>query len=633
MRLRRAAPLVGLALLAVVVLSGGAVAEPATTSNETVDIQQSSPAEQVPYGVRTIYGNEDLERPSGGDNVSVAVIDTGVDRDHPDLRDRIALCRDFTGQAVRNRCRDDEGHGTHVAGTVAADGGPDGTGIYGVAPEAEIYAFKACDDEGRCETSALSRAIRAAADEEADVAVLSLGGENESRLADSIRYATSRGVIVVAAAGNDGPELGSILYPAADGRVIAVGAVGPRDERTVEPNNYRVPDFSSRGVEGSFREGERYLELSAPGVRVLSPVPGGGYERKSGTSMATPHVGGLTAKVLSGPDPPDRSDVRAALRTRAERFDVTEGRHATEGYDPAAGFGVPTVEGPTAAIRTEPSAPTENDTFVLDGGATTKGDSEIVSYEWDTSGDGHFDRTGERVERSQPGGNHTVTLRVTDADGATSTANHSYRVTRRPVVRFTVEPTVPAVNETVRLDASDSFDPDGTDLSYEWDFSGDGETDATGERIETEFDDPGARVVQLTVADEHGATNATTRELIVNDVPRLSVDRPGRIFAGELVTLRAIVENEVGETTVRWELPAETVAGTAITRSFPEGETTITVAIEDEYGATATETIVVRTEPTMSWQDTAIPAGALAVLTATAGYLLWRRQTASSRRR
>ena len=463
------------------------------------------PSEQVPFGIKTTYGDGDLERPSGGDGVAVAVIDTGVDRSHPDLENRVALCRDFTEPTVRrNSCTDANGHGTHVAGTVAADGGDDGRGIYGVAPDAEIYAFKACNDDGSCGADPLAAAVRAAVDEDADVIALSLGGRAEPRIQAAVEYATDNGVAVVAASGNNGPGIGTILYPAAHPNVIAVGAVGPRRGETVAPGNYRVPEFSARGVDGEFSDdADGSLDVGSVGVGVLSPIPGDDYGTKTGTSMAAPHAAGLAAKILAAsPGRLSLPELRAELHTRAPRYDVVEGEGAREGYDPAAGFGVPTVSDPTAAFTVSPVVPVADEAFVLDGTAS-RSDAALVDYRWDTTGDGRFGRSGERIDVEASPGVHSITLRVTDAENASATVTEDVFVNDRPGISVSTPDVRPGENATLEATVENEFG----DTTVSWTLP-DGTT-ATGDRVTYRFD-PGESTVEATVTDEFGASSTAS---------------------------------------------------------------------------------------------------------------------------
>ena len=293
------------------------------------------PSLQVPWGVELVTNGD----PSGGESVVVAVLDTGVQQNHLDLKDRIVDCQT---KVTRHRpdarsCTDGHGHGTHVAGSILADGGPDGEGIVGVAPEAGLMAIKVCDRRGWCYGDDIAAGIRYAADNGAQIISMSLGGSQMSAQEQSaIDYATEQGVLVIAAAGNSGPNLNTIGYPGAYHKVVAVGAIDAAE---------RVPDFSSRGINAdSFVAGEdRYLEIASPGVSVLSTWNDGCYAVASGTSMAAPHVSGIAARAWADASSMSAEDVRVYLQERAQEHDITAGAHAREGYDPASGFGLARV--------------------------------------------------------------------------------------------------------------------------------------------------------------------------------------------------------------------------------------------------------------------------------------------------
>ena len=121
----------------------------------------SGPVDQTPYGMEQIYDNPDITETSGGDGITIAHLDTGVFTDHPDLTNRIVGCLDAT-QYFAEECTDLDGHGTHTAGIAVADGG-DGSGIYGVAPEADLFVIKVCNDFGCAvdDVGAVLRTVRA----------------------------------------------------------------------------------------------------------------------------------------------------------------------------------------------------------------------------------------------------------------------------------------------------------------------------------------------------------------------------------------------------------------------------------------------------------------------------------------
>ncbi|MEK7188485.1 MAG: S8 family serine peptidase [Patescibacteria group bacterium] len=279
-----------------------------------------SPSASIPWGVAKVRGG------TGGGGVKVAVVDTGVKSDHPDLQLNIVDCKDTQSTLIRSRCKDGNGHGTHVAGTILANGK-----IKGVAPDAKLMAIKVCSDNGFCWSDDVARGIRYAADNGANIISISLGGSSlalDEQLA--LDYAIdTKGALVVAAAGNSGPNDNSIGYPAAYYKVVAVGATNSSDS---------IASFSSRGnnyATSAYSVEERDIEFAAPGVAVESTYKDGCYKVYSGTSMATPHVSGLAAKVWQG----SASSTRSFLQNRAKNFYADIGRI---GDDPDAGFGLPT---------------------------------------------------------------------------------------------------------------------------------------------------------------------------------------------------------------------------------------------------------------------------------------------------
>ncbi|MGG4444251.1 S8 family peptidase [Brevibacillus fortis] len=309
-----------------------------------------SPAAVVPWGIKAIYKNQSLSATTGGSDVRVAVLDTGVFTQHPDLVANAEQCNDFTqaSPVVTGACNDAHGHGTHVAGTVLANGG-DGAGIYGVAPDSKLWAYKVLDDSGSGYEDDIAYAIRYAADQSAQLGVktivsMSLGSSRKSALMDSaITYANQNGVLVVAAAGNSGPTVNSIGFPGALVNTVAVAAL----ENVQQNGTYRVADFSSRGKSGQAGDyviQERDVEVSAPGRAIQSTWNNGGYNSISGTSMATPHISGLAAKIWASNPSWSYQDVRVELQNRATSNDIKGGSNSTTGDDISSGFGFPTVQ-------------------------------------------------------------------------------------------------------------------------------------------------------------------------------------------------------------------------------------------------------------------------------------------------
>lgn len=300
----------------------------------TPDAGRIQPTDQTPWGIEYVYDDPAIASTAGGKDVKVAILDTGIYKDHPDLKNRVAQCKDFTyGRAPLKdgKCADDNGHGTHVSGIVAADGGADGLGIYGVAPEAMLLVYKVCDASGSCWADDIAVALRLAADEGANIVNLSLGSNIEvSMISEAIKYAQGKGVMVVAAAGNDGPFFDSIDHPAAHGYSVSVGAFN---------EEFQVPDWSSRGINSittQYVKEARDVEFAAPGGRIESTWKDGGYSVLSGTSMSTPHISGLAAKLWQGMGENPAETTRKLLHDLArDIWDV--------GDDDATGFGFPTV--------------------------------------------------------------------------------------------------------------------------------------------------------------------------------------------------------------------------------------------------------------------------------------------------
>lgn len=580
---------------------------PTPDENTTLASHTHPPELGTAYGVRTMYNSTRLPRTTGGADVSIAVLDTGVDRDHPDLADRVSECRDYTGAGVTHgTCDDINGHGTHVAGVILADGGPNGTGIYGLAPEANLIAFKICTDRGSCESGDLRDAIKDAVDAGADIIVISLGGRSSPHVQGAVQYAAENDVLIIAAAGNSGPGLESIEYPAADPRVIGVGAIErTRADLGIEPDAYGVPDYSSRGANAStFDHRDGYLEVAAPGSNVRSTWPDGEYATRSGTSMAAPHIAGIAAKfwpqVADSPTNGKANAVRRLLQDRAQDFDITTGIAAKPGYDPAAGLGVPILKPPRARFEINPTIPTAGRPTTLNASASVSIDSPIEQYEWDLDGDGTPDARGQTISHTfETPGTHQVTLQIDTQDGMRASASQFVRINALPTAVFTTPASVPEQHQPVTFNGSQSVDPDGEIVDYAWDTNNDGLPDARGPQLTFAFPTYGVHTITLNVTDDVGASATTSRSILVNDPPSVTITGPTSVDPGQSVSLQATVENEIGATSVMWEFEDGTTAtGPTITRQLSPGTHRVMVTVRDEHGATATtETNVTVAEP------------------------------------
>jgi thermitase len=214
---------------------------------------------------------------TGAASVVVAIVDSGVDANHPDLRGRVLAGYDFAnGDSDPS---DDNGHGTAVAGTAAASGN-NGIGVAGVAWGVSILPVKVMGANGSGSYSAVASGINYSADRGARVINLSLGGTSSSRtLQNAVNYAYSKGSLLVAAAGNNGNS--TPVYPAAYTNVVAVSALNKSDT---------LPSWSNYGS---------YVAISAPGEGITTTWPGNSYVTISGTSFSSPVVAGAAALALS----------------------------------------------------------------------------------------------------------------------------------------------------------------------------------------------------------------------------------------------------------------------------------------------------------------------------------------------
>jgi len=228
------------------------------------------------WGLHKVEAPAAWETTTGSAAVITAILDTGVDQNHPDLRDKIVKNVNFTDSSTVD---DIHGHGTHVAG-IAAAATNNGVGVAGLGYDSTIMNVKVLGDDGSGYYSWVINGIIWAADNGAQVINMSLGGSSSSRaLEDAINYAWSKGVVVVAAAGNSGST--SPFYPAHYANCMAVAATDRYDNK---------PSWSNYGS---------WVDVAAPGVSIYATLKGSSYGYKSGTSMASPHVAGLAALVFT----------------------------------------------------------------------------------------------------------------------------------------------------------------------------------------------------------------------------------------------------------------------------------------------------------------------------------------------
>jgi thermitase len=274
----------------------------------------------------------DIDGPEGWDaaglgtfpatgGVKVGIVDTGIRATHEDLTGHVANCAQaysgvpvLTGRLTEGSCADDNGHGTHVAGTIAATAN-NGKGVAGVSFSSPLAICKALGGPlGSGSTADVATCITYLADKGAKVISMSLGGGDSTTLHNAVNYAVGKDAIVIAAAGNDGD--GTLNYPAAYAEVVSVAATDRNDARA------------------SFSNANADVEIAAPGVDVLSSYNSSdtAYRLLSGTSMATPHVAGVAAVIRL------RNPAFTGPQTRS-KLDASVDDLGAAGRDAQYGFG------------------------------------------------------------------------------------------------------------------------------------------------------------------------------------------------------------------------------------------------------------------------------------------------------
>ena len=247
------------------------------------------------WGLPKIKAEGGWDKTHGGDLALVAIADTGIDDSHPDLSGKVIKRANFTWDSDV----DGDGHGTHVAGIVAATTN-NSLGVASLGYDSKLISVKVLDNSGSGYYSWIANGIIWAADNGAKVINLSLGGSfDSSTLRDAVNYAWGKGVVIVAAAGNSNNS--RALYPAYYSNSIAVAATDSSDNKA---------SFSSYGW---------WVDLAAPGVSIYSTYKGG-YAYLSGTSMATPFVSALSSLVFANNPAFANSQVRNKIESTAERI-------------------------------------------------------------------------------------------------------------------------------------------------------------------------------------------------------------------------------------------------------------------------------------------------------------------------
>ncbi|MFC4778502.1 S8 family peptidase [Paenibacillus sp. GCM10023252] len=289
-------------------------------TNETAQEQQAIVPNDLLYSeyqwnLPSIETEKGWSRSKGNEQVIVAVLDTGVQQNHPDLQGKLVKGLNIVDSNAEPE--DDVGHGTHVAGIIGATVN-NGEGVAGVSWYNKIMPIKVLDSSGAGSTYSVAQGIIWAVDNGAKVINMSLGNYAQAEfLHDAIKYAYERDVVLIAASGNDNTERPG--YPAAYPEVFAVGATDAKSKRA---------SFSNYGD---------YIDVAAPGASIASTYPGGQYAALSGTSMASPHVAALAALIRSANPKLTNAEVMDIMRNSAVDL-------GTPGKDNDFGYGLIDVD-------------------------------------------------------------------------------------------------------------------------------------------------------------------------------------------------------------------------------------------------------------------------------------------------
>ncbi|PSQ17817.1 serine protease [Halobacteriales archaeon QS_8_69_26] len=326
-------------------------------------------AQTLPWGIDRVDADVVHGNGETGNGADVAIIDTGIDEDHPDLQANLGVgkayvaCDGSNGSTCNNDWDDDNGHGTHCAGI--ADAIDNTEGVVGVSTEATLHAVKVLDSGGSGTYSDIAAGIEWVADQGYDVGSLSLGGSSgNSTLKDACQYAQNNGVLLVAAAGND--YGGSVSYPAAYEECLAVSSTNQNDE---------LSSFSNVGPE---------IELAAPGSDIYSTYAGGGYDTLSGTSMACPHVSGAAGQLMANGK--SNSEARQTMKSTAEDIGLTAEEQGSGLLDVEAALNGSSE--PILSVSTDSASSVGTSSATLNGTLNDLGGASSADcyFEWRQSG-------------------------------------------------------------------------------------------------------------------------------------------------------------------------------------------------------------------------------------------------------
>ncbi len=341
-------------------------------------------SQTTPYGITQVDADISTSNGDTGEGVSVAVLDTGIDPDHEDLAVNIGQGIDCVdGDCTESVAAPDGSHGTAVAGVAGAV--DNDLGVVGVGPSVTLHSVKVLSEDGGT-YDAVAAGIEASADAGHAVQNMSFGGGESNLVTDAMQYAATRGVVMVAAAGNEGCS-DCVIFPASADETIAVSATDENDE---------LASFSSTGPE---------IDLAAPGLDVLTTLTDDRYGYASGTSLAAPHVSAAAAVVIAS-GVTDRQEVRQRLTEAADDIGLSDDQQGAGRLNVANAVESDSEDdeedetiAESVAVTTEAATDITGSSATLNGTLTELSglDSVEVSFEYGTADDGLTESTASQT--------------------------------------------------------------------------------------------------------------------------------------------------------------------------------------------------------------------------------------------
>ncbi len=506
------------------------------------DITMEALGQVIPTGLSRI---EATTAPASPVDVDVAIIDTGIDKEHPELN-VVNGIRYYLGFFSDSNYDDDNGHGSHVAGIIGAR--HNDVGVVGIVPGARLWAVKVLNKKGSGYLSDIIKGLEwvEARAGDIEVANMSLGGNGLSEsYQTAIRGCVNAGVVVVVAAGNSAVDVygkdgifgtGDDYIPAAYPEAATISALADSDG---EPGGMGVETIY--GADDSFASFSNFshtvvpgnpvsspglaIDLILPGVDILSTYKDMGYASMSGTSMASPHAAGLAALYVSRHGRAENAAGVYAIRQaliNGGKAQNDAGLGLVNGGDPDGNLeNLGWAETGTPPPNSAPRADAGDDqtvidtdgngteTVTLDGSGSTD-DKGIASYNW--TRDGSPVSTEVSFQISLTPGTYTFALTVEDEEGLTSSDQ----------VTLTVSPNSPPVADFsysadgLTVHFTDLSSDDGTILSRSWDF-GDGQVSGQKDPVHT-YGSSGTYTVSLSVTDNGNAVSTMVKTIQVSEV-------------------------------------------------------------------------------------------------------------------